>query len=196
MRAMEHLSPSAPSRHSLVPGESAPRMMMTEDHPSLRALFDLEESALLRFAYGMVGQRETAEDLVQEAFLRLHEHWQEVQNPKAWLYRSIRNMALNHLRDHRREVSMGEGFDWASEEQSAAQTLGRCEAVGVLRMLIAEMPKEEQQLILWKYAASLSYDEISKRTGLSVSNVGYKLHHLLKAMADAMRRMGVESLEG
>lgn len=169
---------------------------MTAEPTSLRELFDAEESALLRFAYGIVGQRETAEDLVQEAFLRLHEHWEEVQNPKAWLYRSIRNMALNHLRDHRREVSMGESSDWASEEQTAAQTLGRCEAVGVLRMLMAEMPQDEQQLILWKYAGSLSYDEISKRTGLTVSNVGYKLHHLLKGLADAMRRMGVESMEG
>lgn len=169
---------------------------MTEDRPSLRALFDSEESALLRFAHGIVGQRETAEDLVQEAFLRLHEHWLEVENPRAWLYRSIRNMALNHLRDHRRETAMEEGSEWASESPTAAEVLGRSEAIGVLRMLMAEMPQQDQQLILWKYTGSLSYDEISKRSGLTVSNVGYKLHHLLKGLADSMRRMGVESKEG
>jgi RNA polymerase sigma factor (sigma-70 family) len=166
------------------------------EKPSLKALFAAEESALLRFAFGVVGQRETAEDLVQEAFLRLHEHWQEVENPRAWLYRSIRNMALNHLRDHKRETAMEEGRDWASESPTAAEVLGRHEAVGVLRMLMAEMPAQDQQLILWKYDGSLSYEEISKRSGLSVSNVGYKLHHLLKGLADAMRRMGVESREG
>jgi len=63
-------------------------------------------------------------------------------------------------------------------------------------MLMAEMSPQDQQLILWKYNGSLSYDEISKRTGLTVSNVGYKLHHLLKNLADAMRRMGVETKEG
>ena len=163
---------------------------------SLKSLFAAEESALLRFAFGVVGQRETAEDLVQEAFLRLHEHWEEVDNPRAWLYRSIRNMGLNHLRDHKRETAMEEGRDWASESPTAAEVLGRHEAVGVLRMLMAEMPAQDQQLILWKYDGSLSYEEISKRSGLSVSNVGYKLHHLLKGLADAMRRMGVESREG
>ena len=61
---------------------------------------------------------------------------------------------------------------------------------------MAEMSPQDQQLILWKYNGSLSYDEISKRTGLTVSNVGYKLHHLLKNLADAMRRMGVETKEG
>jgi RNA polymerase sigma-70 factor (ECF subfamily) len=52
------------------------------------------------------------------------------------------------------------------------------------------------RLIQLKYHGSLSYDDISKRTGLSVSNVGYKLHHLLKGLADSLRRMGVESVEG
>ena len=61
---------------------------------------------------------------------------------------------------------------------------------------MAEMPQQDQQLILWKYTGSLSYEEISKRSGLTVSNVGYKLHHMLKGLADAMRRMGVESKEG
>jgi len=193
---MEPLSTFSASRVSAVAAEPSRPAVMTEERPSLRTLFDSEESALLRFAYGIVGQRETAEDLVQEAFLRLHEHWQEVENPRAWMYRSIRNMALNHLRDHRREAVMEEGRDWASDTPSAAELLGRHEAVGVLRLLMAELPLQDQQLISWKYSAGLSYEEISKRSGLTVSNVGYKLHHLLKGLADAMRRMGVESKEG
>jgi len=193
---MEPLSLFSATRVSAVAAVPTRPAVMTEERPSLRTLFDSEESALLRFAQGIVGQRETAEDLVQEAFLRLHEHWLEVENPRAWLYRSIRNMALNHLRDHRRETAMEEGSEWASESPTAAEVLGRSEAIGVLRMLMAEMPQQDQQLILWKYTGSLSYDEISKRSGLTVSNVGYKLHHLLKGLADSMRRMGVESKEG
>ena len=38
--------------------------------------------------------------------------------------------------------------------------------------------------------------EISQRTGLSVGNVGYKLHHLLKSLGESLRRMGIESAEG
>jgi RNA polymerase sigma-70 factor (ECF subfamily) len=91
---------------------------------------------------------------------------------------------------------MDGGLDWACESPTAAELLGRHEAVGVLRMLMTEMPTQDQQLIEWKYKGNLSYEEISKRSGLSVSNVGYKLHHLLKGLADAMRRMGVESREG
>ncbi len=169
---------------------------MTKESTSLRALFDAEESALLRYAYGIVGQRETAEDLVQEAFLRLHEHWSEVTSPKAWIYRSIRNLALNHLRDHRRETPMDDKAEWQSEAPQADEEFGKMEAVGALRMLMAEMQEQDQQLISMKYKRQLSYEDISKQTGLSVSNVGYKLHHLLKGLADSLRRLGVESVEG
>ena len=169
---------------------------MTENKPSIRDIFDSEESALLRFAYGICGQRETAEDIVQEAFLRLHEHWDEVQNPLAWLYRSIRNLALNHIRDHRKESPMQEGEEWQSESPMASEVLGKMEAVGVLRMLMADMHDEDRNIIDLKYQRQMSYEDISKRTGLTVSNVGYKLHHLLKNLADSLRRMGVEGAEG
>lgn len=169
---------------------------MTENKPSIRDIFDSEESALLRFAYGICGQRETAEDIVQEAFMRLHEHWDEVQNPLAWLYRSIRNLALNHIRDHRKESPMQDGEEWQSESPMASEVLGKMEAVGVLRMLMADMHDEDRNIIDLKYQRQMSYEDISKRTGLTVSNVGYKLHHLLKNLADSLRRMGVEGAEG
>lgn len=167
-----------------------------EDAPTLRQVFQAEESALLRYAYGLVGQRETAEDLVQEAFLKLHAHWHEVENKKAWLFRAIRNLALNHLRDHRRETVLDAAKDWESGAPDPERALARMEAVGTLQLLISELREEERQLIGLKYHEGLKYDQISERTGMSVGNVGYKLHHLLKRLGDAMRRLGVESVEG
>jgi DNA-directed RNA polymerase specialized sigma24 family protein len=51
-------------------------------------------------------------------------------------------------------------------------------------------------LVRLKYLENLRYQEISQRTGLSVSNVGYRLHHLLKALADGLRRAGIEGSRG
>ena len=167
-----------------------------EKKPSLREVFEVEESPLLRFAYGMTRQRETAEDLVQEAFLRLHGHFGEVENPRAWLYRAVRNLALNHSRDHRRETALEEGKETAGEGADPERAVRRMEAVGALRMLMAEMDETERELIGLKYHEGLKYEQISQRTGLSVGNVGYKLHHLLKGLAEGLRRMGVEGAEG
>jgi RNA polymerase sigma-70 factor (ECF subfamily) len=155
---MEPLSLFSATRVSAVAAVPTRPAVMTEDRPSLRALFDSEESALLRFAYGICGQRETAEDIVQEAFLRLHEHWDEVQNPLAWLYRSIRNLALNHIRDHRKESPMQDGEEWQSESPMASEVLGKMEAVGVLRTLMADMHDEDRNIIDLKYHGAFTKD--------------------------------------
>jgi RNA polymerase sigma factor (sigma-70 family) len=159
--------------------------------PSLAAVFIAEESGLLRFAIALVGRRPVAEELVQETFLRLHQVWEQVENPRAWLYRSLRNLALNHLRDRKPETELHE--DTAPPETPLpAEQLGRDEAIGVMRMLLAEMPPEDRELIDLKYRDGLKYQEISRRTGLTAGNVGYRLHHLLKGLADALRRAGID----
>ncbi len=176
--------PIRPSHHSM------------EEKPTLRQVFDAEESPLLRYAHGLLGQRETAEDVVQDAFLKLHAHWQEVTHPRAWLFRCTRNLALSHLRDHQRETPMVDGREWESSALDPEQALGKLEAIGTLQLLVAELHEDDRALISLKYHDGLKYDQISQRTGLSVSNVGYKLHHALKNLADSLRRLGVESPEG
>jgi RNA polymerase sigma factor (sigma-70 family) len=167
-----------------------------EEKPTLRQVFEAEESPLLRYAHGLVGQRETAEDLVQEAFLKLHAHWADVDNPRAWLFRCIRNLSLNHIRDHKRETTLENGHEWQSDSPDPEQTLGRLEAIGTLQLLVSELDPADRSLIALKYHENLKYDQISQRTGLSVGNVGYKLHHALKNLADSLRRLGIESADG
>ena len=191
-----------PSTASAPPGADTgrdpviPLRATQEEKPTLRQVFATEESALLRYAHGLVGQRETAQDLVQDAFLKLHSHWEQVANPRAWLFRSIRNLALNHLRDHRRETTIDSSHEWQSDAPDPEQALGRLEAIGTLQLLVAELDPADRTLIALKYHENLKYEQISERTGLSVGNVGYKLHHALKNLADSLRRLGVESPEG
>ncbi|MCX6953424.1 MAG: RNA polymerase sigma factor [Verrucomicrobia bacterium] len=165
------------------------------DQSSLAAVFEAEESGLLRFAIGLVRRRDIAEELVQETFLRLHQVWGEVENPRAWLYRSLRNLALNHLRDRPNEAELQEDTT-PHEAALPVEQLARHEAVGMVKLILAELPPEDRDLIRLKYHDDLKYHEISQRTGLTSGNVGYRLHHLLKSLADRLRTAGVESSQG
>lgn len=165
------------------------------ERPTLAALFQAEESGLLRYAIGLVGRRSVAEDLVQETFLRLHQVWSEIENPRAWVYRSLRNLALNHLRDRKPESEL-QPDTTPGGDALPAEMLGYNEAVGHVRMLLAELAPEDRDLIRLKYLDELKYQEISRRTGLSVGNVGYRLHHLLKTLADDLRRAGIDGSRG
>ena len=193
---MEIQTASAHTRADAGRNPVIPLRTPMEEKPTLRQVFEAEESPLLRYAHGLVGQRETAEDLVQEAFLKLHAHWEDVTNPRAWLFRCIRNLALNHLRDHQRESTSEFLNDVASDSPDPDQSIGKLEAIGTLQLLVSELDPDDRKLISRKYHENLKYYQISQRTGLSVGNVGYKLHHALKNLADSLRRLGIESPEG
>ena len=186
----------APVRPMVCPGLVPLHDTSMSPNPlNIAALFESEESALLHFAIGIVGRRIVAEELVQEAFLRLHKVWGQVDNPRGWLYRSIRNLALNPLRDRPPETQLNE--ETATFEQSLPrELLGRDEAIGTVRMLLAEMTEDDRNLICLKYNEGLKYQEISAKTGLTVGNVGFRLHHLLKGLLDGLQRAGIEGSQG
>src|SRR5712671_3366209 len=74
--------------------------------PTIEELFAALESPLLSYALRLVGQLSVAEDLVQEAFMRLHAQFDEVREPKRWLYRTVHNLALNQRRDANKIVPL------------------------------------------------------------------------------------------
>ena len=166
--------------------------------PDLPALFLAEEGPLLGYAFGLLGRREVAEEVVQEAFLRLHREGGGIGNPRAWLYRCVRNLSLNEIRDHKRESPGGEDPPELPDDsrRTPDEELGRHEAIGTLRLLMAEMDPEDARLLHLKYREDRSYATIAAVTGLNIGTVGYELHHILKSLAHALRRAGIESPEG
>ncbi len=156
----------------------------------LRALFEEQESKLLRFAFSFVGRRAVAEEIVQDVFLLLHVHRDQVDEPQAWLMRCVRNRALNHLRKTRREFWLADK-DAPSAAEGADETPGaaleKLEIVAQMRRLVEELPEGDQRLIELRYFQGLKYREISSSIGLTVSNVGFRLHRVLQQLASQMQ---------
>lgn len=169
-----------------------------QEDSSLAGLFEALEAPLLRYAGKMVKRPEVAQDLVQEAFLKLHARQGLVSQPKAWLYRTVHNLAVNCLRKEGRMVPLvsGGSEESTAPEQAATEPLpdeclARMETVGQVRLLLQKLEPKKRELIRLKFEEDLSYKEISERTGLSVGNVGYQLHHLLKTLAAEIEKNGV-----
>lgn len=164
--------------------------------PSIEGLFDTEESPLLRYAYGMVARREVAEEMVQDAFLKLHKHWADIETPRAWLYRATRNLCLNYLRKYQRETLSEESDLNPSPHDKPDEQLGRMEAMGALRIIIEELPSADRELLQLKYHDELTYSNIGKHLKLGAGTVGYKLHHLLKHLSESLQKSGITSSRG
>ena len=69
------------------------------------AVFAGEHERLVRVAYLLTGSSAVAEDLVQDAFVRLHRHWDGVRQPSAYLRVTVVNGCSAHHRRNRRERS-------------------------------------------------------------------------------------------
>lgn len=166
---------------------------------TIEGLFFTLESPLLGYANRLLRDAATAQDVVQEAFLRLHLRFTEVRQPRTWLYRTVHNLALNHhravmriepLRETWEEAGAG-GNEPADPSPLPDEQIARWEAIGQVRLSLDKLDARSRELIGLKFHEELSYKEISSRTGLTVGHVGYLLHHALKTLAADLSRAGL-----
>jgi RNA polymerase sigma factor (sigma-70 family) len=187
--------PSPKRREEEVWGEAAPP-------ESIEELFAALESPLLAYALRIFGQREPAEDVVQEAFMKLHAQFAEVREPRKWLFRTVHNLALNHRRAAQKVVAMpqfsgGDGDDALSgaavvdAEALPDEQIVRMEGIGLVRLSLAALDERTRAVVKMKFEEDLSYKEIAERTGLTAGHVGYVLHHALKSLAAELKRSGL-----
>lgn len=166
----------------------------------MEELFAALESPLLSYALRLLGDRALAEDTVQEAFMKLHVQFADVREPRRWLYRTVHNAALNHRRRFGKFVPLDPGdaeagapgvTDAADPLPWPDEQIARWEGIGLVRLSLQSLDERSQNLIRLKFIDELSYKEISLRTGLSVTHVGYLLHHAIKAVAAELAKTGV-----
>jgi len=166
---------------------------------TIEELFAALESPLLSYALRLVGELSVAEDMVQDAFMKLHAQFEKVREPRRWLYRTVHNQALNHRRQADNIVPLnpqGEGNASAATDATDPQPLpdeqiARWEGIGLVRLSLEFLDERSRELIRLKFNEGLSYKEIGSRTGLKTGHVGYLLHHALKSISDELAKLGV-----
>jgi RNA polymerase sigma-70 factor (ECF subfamily) len=127
--------------------------------------------------------------------MKLHADFENVREPRRWLYRTVHNLALNHQRRATKVVSLDLAVSEGGTEPPDPQPLpdeqiARWEGIGLVRLSLETLDARSRELIRLKFTENLSYVEMSTRTGLTVGHVGYLLHHALKDIAAELARSG------
>lgn len=151
----------------------------------IRDAFDRHEGPLVRYAMRLTGDLDTARDVVQDTFLRLcRQPRDRVEgHVAAWLFTVCRRRALDVTQKQARMRSLDADPDRQPASQPTQEALvERQESAAQILALLEKLPPREQEVVRLKLQNELSYREISRVTGLSVSNVGYLIHTAIRKM--------------
>ena len=158
----------------------------TDRNGWVRAAVERFEGPLTRYACRIVGEVESARDIVQETFLKLCGQDRARVEPHLaeWLFTVARNQAIDVRRKERRMglLSDADADSAASEAPAPGDAIERQEAVSQVLRSIEMLPDNQQECIRLKFQHGLSYKQIAEVTELSVSNVGFLIPTGLKTL--------------
>lgn len=164
------------------------------DQEAFRLIFDRYARPVLSFIYDLVGQRDLAEELTQETFVRAFKNLKQIRDDtklSSWLFGISRNVALEAVRSRQRDHRNHDGeasLEIVEDTQSNPdQDLLQKELNGAMNQALHSMNDEWRTIFVLKVLHQRSYQEIAEITGFSLAKVKTDLH---RARLEMRRRMG------
>jgi len=148
-------------------------------------------STIYRTCVSILHDAELAEDVVQEAYIRLSEHFREVsRNVRGWLRVCAKRLALNTLQSER--ARSRREARWARDEDRRLQRHADArELQEVVREAVDELPLEDRELVLSYYVQGRSQQSIGYDLGVSHVIIGRRLRRARERLARILQRQGV-----
>jgi len=149
-----------------------------------------EYEAIRVYCFRLVHDYALAEEFTQETFLRFLEYinQKEVQNRRAWLYRTSRNMIFDYFRRQSKKAEIWEYLSVFPKHEafvSAAEMVEKREEEAELLQNLSRLSHRHQEAVRLKFQERLKYDEIAEIMGETRSTVGRLLSeaiHQLRVM--------------
>lgn len=140
-----------------------------------KVLFDRHYAGVCKRLTGLLGNRAAAEDVTQEAFIKLYLNPpREMTNLHGWLARVATNLAYNQLRSEnsRRRRESRAGLQWdTSFEEGPEDALVRQEETVLTRRVLELLPERDRACLLLKFSG-ISYKNLAEILGVQESSVG------------------------
>ncbi|MFK0278655.1 sigma-70 family RNA polymerase sigma factor [Ensifer sp. NPDC090286] len=162
------------------------------DRAALREIYDREAGQLMALAQRIVRRRELAEEVVQEAFIRIwthaHQYKADRGSARGWIYAIVRNRALNLLRDGRREHTV-ENMDALREDGQADEVMAawqKLDRTSRLYECLAALDDVKRRGILMAYVEGYSHGEIAGRLRIPLGTTKSWLRRALSALRECL----------
>lgn len=190
------------------------------DKAAFRQLFDRYHRRAFALAYGVVHNTDDALDIVQDAFIKAHRYLDRFEGSSSfytWLYRIVMNLAIDHIRKHRRlrpveltDAAVGDGVADGETAVGGDALLPRILGAHPGRALLdkeireridhalGELSENHRAVLVMRELEGLSYEEMAQVMGCSKGTIMSRLFHarrnMQKRLIDLLERPAPELL--
>jgi RNA polymerase sigma-70 factor, ECF subfamily len=157
----------------------------------LESLYDTHHRQALGLAFRILGNRNDAEEVVQDVFLSAwrsgHTYDPSRGSTQTWILSMVRNKCIDRLRATRRRPvqPLVEGFDPPDASDVPSEAASNVDAASARRAL-ASLPVEQQQVIELAYFAGLSHTEIATQLAAPIGTVKGRIRLAMDRLRVAM----------
>jgi RNA polymerase sigma-70 factor (ECF subfamily) len=173
------------------------RRIASGDRPAFTSLYTSLHPALARYAAGLLaGDADAAADVVDEAFLDVWRHagrYEGAGSADGWIYRIVRNKAVDWLRARRERPLAGEAEQaraeaMADEADTPEQTVEKASASDELRRALDRLSPEHREAVWLCYFEERPISEIAEIAGCPENTVKTRLFHARRLLRGVLER--------
>jgi len=165
--------------------------ILAGDSRGFTELVERYQARLLNFVYRTTGDRERAEDLVQETFIRVHRHLHRFDQSKkfsTWVYTIASNLAKNELRNRSRNPlvlfqairknweSDDRPLEWADDTYRPDDLFRKRHLREIIDSAVSELPEHHRNVFVLRELEGKTYEEIAEITGCNLGTVKSRLN--------------------
>ena len=163
--------------------------MQADDLDAFEAFFVRHRGLIERTAYALVGDRQAAEEVLQDTFLRAYRHRASLRtdvSPVPWVYRVALNLCYSRLARRRlAEEPIGETTaELRDRTPEPADLIEREELRRSVRRGVAALPEKHQLVIALYYLHGLSLQETAETLGIRLGTTKSRIHYALHALRE------------
>lgn len=158
-------------------GSSIIRELIEGQERALKTVFELYNQRLMYFSMQFVYNKEVAEELVSDAFVKvwnLRENFEDIEKLQAFLYISVKNASLNYLRTthaQRMTEPIDSLFDLQSQDSDTLLKIIKTELINSIYAEMCKLPEKQREVFVLSFVEELNAEEIGKKLGMSLSAV-------------------------
>ncbi|MDY6969421.1 MAG: sigma-70 family RNA polymerase sigma factor [Spirochaetota bacterium] len=145
--------------------------------------------------YTKVNNVDDAYDICQEVFVKFFEKFEEVENPRKWLYGALRLSVFDYYRSQNKATNIDEVFN----DIGLTFVNGFRDARIIISEVIENIDtfdKEEDKLLFDLIAINnFSYSQVGKQLGLTKRQVQYKYGRIVQQILDQLNKRGIKNIE-